>query len=129
MKFVFWGSLLFIVYVYVGYPIILHFLSRIFPKPIKKDVIEPTVSIVITAYNEEKHLRDKLINTLNLDYPKEKMEVIVASDASTDRTDEIVKEFQNYSVTLLRQENRRGKTAAQNRAVSFKSERRNSFFF
>jgi cellulose synthase/poly-beta-1,6-N-acetylglucosamine synthase-like glycosyltransferase len=76
------------------------------------------VSVIITAYNEERDLRAKLENTLALDYPKELMEVIVASDCSSDRTDEIALEYASRGVRLHRQTERLGKTAAQNAAVA-----------
>jgi cellulose synthase/poly-beta-1,6-N-acetylglucosamine synthase-like glycosyltransferase len=106
------------VYVYFGYPFIVALLSYIRPKKVKKSFIEPTVSIVISAYNEEANIYEKIQNALDLDYPKDKIEIIVASDASTDRTDEIAKSFEAEGVVLLRQTARKGKTAAQNAAVT-----------
>jgi cellulose synthase/poly-beta-1,6-N-acetylglucosamine synthase-like glycosyltransferase len=78
---------------------------------------EPTVTIIITAYNEERDLAAKLENTLGLDYPRELLEIIVASDCSNDHTDEIAREFAGRGVRLHRQPERLGKTAAQNAAV------------
>lgn len=104
-------------YTYLGYPVLVWLMSRFREHAIKRGAIEPTVSIVITAYNEERHLRDKLQNTLTLDYPAGKTEIIVASDCSSDKTDEIVREFASSGVRLLRQPERLGKTAAQNEAV------------
>ena len=116
-KIVFWASAAALLYTYAGYPLLVWIYSFLRPKPIRQNDIEPTVSFVITAYNEEKDLARKLENTLALDYPKEKLEIVVASDGSTDRTDEIVKEFAGRGVRLLRVEGRLGKTVAQNRAV------------
>jgi len=82
----------------------------------KKD-IEPKVTFLITAYNEERSITAKLEDTLSLDYPKDKLEVMVASDGSTDRTDEIVRGFATRGVVLKRVEGRVGKTATQNEAV------------
>jgi cellulose synthase/poly-beta-1,6-N-acetylglucosamine synthase-like glycosyltransferase len=79
--------------------------------------LTPSVTVIITAYNEEQDIAVKLENTLALDYPKESLEIIVASDCSTDRTDEIVGEFAQRGVRLHRQPERLGKTAAQNAAV------------
>ena len=104
-------------YTYAGYPLLVWFYSRLRPKHVRQKDIEPIVTFLITAYNEEKDLPKKLENTLTLDYPKEKLEIIVASDGSTDRTDEIVKEFAARGVKLLRVEGRLGKTVAQNQAV------------
>lgn len=81
------------------------------------DII-PTVSIVISAYNEAGVIKKNIENKLNLNYPRNKLEIIVVSDASNDGTDEIVKGFTNGCVKLIRQEPRQGKTAALNRAVA-----------
>lgn len=114
---IFWASAGTLVYVYVGYPLFVYVVSRMFPKQIRRADFEPQVSVIITAYNEEQDIRGKLENTLALDYPKEKLEIIVASDCSTDRTDEIVREYAGQNVKLYRQAERLGKTAAQNMAV------------
>lgn len=79
---------------------------------------EFSVSIIISAYNEEKDIADTLRNKLALNYPRECMEIIVVSDGSEDRTDVIVQEYERDGVRLIRQEPRQGKTAALNRAVS-----------
>jgi cellulose synthase/poly-beta-1,6-N-acetylglucosamine synthase-like glycosyltransferase len=88
-----------------------------FPKTIAKDEFEPNITVLITAYNEEKAIRHKLQNTLAIDYPKDKLEILVASDGSTDKTDEIVREFSGEGVKIFRQEGRVGKTITQNNAV------------
>jgi cellulose synthase/poly-beta-1,6-N-acetylglucosamine synthase-like glycosyltransferase len=115
--FVFYLSALALGYTYAGYPIVVFLASRIFPRRVKRGAFEPMVSGIITAYNEERDIREKLENTLALDYPPELVEVIVASDCSSDRTDEVVREFELRGVRLLRQPVRMGKTAAQNAAV------------
>src|SRR5215210_8235136 len=89
---VFWLSAAALAYTYVGYPLLVALVSSLRPRPVRRGPNTPSVSVIITAYNEERDLRTKLDNTLALDYPKEKMEVIVASDCSTDRTDEIARE-------------------------------------
>lgn len=114
---VFWSSAGVIFYAYVGYPLLVFAVSRLFPKPIVQAAFEPPVSIIITAYNEERDIRAKLENTLSIDYPPEKLEIIVASDCSSDKTDEIVGEFKLKGVKLHRQAERKGKTSAQNMAV------------
>jgi cellulose synthase/poly-beta-1,6-N-acetylglucosamine synthase-like glycosyltransferase len=106
-------------YTYAGYPLLLLVVSRLRPRAVRGAAgHEPSVSVVITAYNEERDLAAKLENTLALDYPKDKLEVIVASDCSNDRTDEIARSFASRGVRLHRQTVRRGKTAAQNAAVA-----------
>lgn len=116
-KVVFFASVGLTLYVYLGYPLLVFALARLFPKPVRKAVSEPSVSFIITAYNEERDIRRKIENTFALDYPKEKLEVIVASDCSSDSTDDIVQEFAGRGVKLIRQAHRGGKTAAQNLAV------------
>lgn len=114
---IFWLSVATLFYTYVGYPLLLEVVSRLWTRPVKRRDFAPSVSIIITAYNEERDLAAKLENTLALDYPKDKLEVIVASDCSNDRTDEIAKKFAPRGVRLYRQTERRGKTAAQNAAI------------
>jgi cellulose synthase/poly-beta-1,6-N-acetylglucosamine synthase-like glycosyltransferase len=86
-------------------------------RPILRQDFTPTVTVIIAAYNEERDMRAKLENTLALDYPQSKLEILVTSDSSTDRTDEIVRSFEPRGVHLHRQSERFGKTAAQNAAV------------
>jgi len=114
---VFWVTVALILYTYVGYPLLTLIISLFVNNPVDQQDIEPTVTFLITAFNEEKNIRQKLENTLALDYPREKLEILVASDGSTDTTDEIVKEFAARGVLLHRVEGRLGKTAAQNSAV------------
>ena len=111
-------SFLVLLYIYVGYPIFLGILSTLFPaKKIRKDKICPDVSLIISCYNEEDILKEKLANSLAIDYPKEKLEIIVVSDASSDRTDEIAREHADQGVRLIRQDDRLGKTMGLNLAV------------
>lgn len=114
---IFWLTLGIIFYTYFGYPLFILFLSLFINHKIKKGEIEPKVTILITAYNEEKNIAGKLKNTLSLDYPKGKLEIIVASDASEDNTDGVVKEFASQGVMLHRVEGRVGKTETQNQTV------------
>jgi cellulose synthase/poly-beta-1,6-N-acetylglucosamine synthase-like glycosyltransferase len=114
---IFWFSLFFIVYAYFGYPLILIAVSFFRNHSVKKGDIVPTVSFIITAYNEEKRIQDKIENTLKQDYPKDKLEIIVASDSSTDMTDEIVKSYQHQGIKLVRAPERKGKENAQKYAV------------
>ena len=114
---IFLASAAALLYVYAGYPLLVWLVSRLRPLAVKKSAFEPTVTVLITAYNEERDIRAKLENTLRIDYPKEKLEILVASDCSGDRTDEIVKEFAARGVRLHRQTARLGKTMAQNAAV------------
>ena len=114
---VFWLSAAALLYTYVGYPLLLILMSRLRPRAVRRAAYSPSVTVIITAYNEERDLAAKLENTLALEYPQEKLEIMVASDCSSDRTDEIVREFAARGVRLHRQPERLGKTAAQNAAV------------
>ena len=114
---IFWIAVVAIAYTYAGYPLLLMVVSRFRGKPVLRLEFTPTVTVIIAAYNEERDLAEKLENTLALDYPKSKLEIIVTSDCSTDRTDEIVRSFEPRGVRLHRQTERLGKTAAQNAAV------------
>ena len=89
----FWGSILFVVYTYAGYPICLLLLSVLRKQDVKKAAITPRVSFIIAAHNEASRIRTKLENTLELDFPRELFEIVVASDCSTDGTDDIVGEY------------------------------------
>jgi len=106
-----------LLYTYAGYPLLVWIVSRLRPRPVRRARLTPSVSVIITAHNEERDLAAKLENTLALRYPAELLEIIVASDCSTDRTDEIAREFAASGVKLVRQSRRLGKTAAQNAAV------------
>ena len=114
---IFWTSILFIFYIYAGYPLTVFILSRFFNRCVRKSAICPPVSILIAAYNEEDNIEATIRNKLHLDYPVDKIEIIVISDGSTDGTDDIVKQFDSSKVRLLRQEPRAGKTSALNMAV------------
>ena len=106
-------------YVFVGYPLILIVLSKLFPKKhTYSDQFLPSVTLIISAHNEERVIEEKLLNTLALDYPKDLLTVIVVSDASTDRTDEIVLAFDNPRIKLIRPEGHRGKTSGLNVALT-----------
>jgi len=108
-----------LLYVYLGYPLFLGIMAFIRPgKKIQKQDIRPKVSFLISCYNEENVLRAKLDNTLAIDYPRDKFEIIVISDESTDATDDIAQEYSPFGVKLIRQPERRGKTMGLNLAMS-----------
>jgi len=117
-KVIFWPVVFILFYVYFGYPVLLSLITFVCRKPAKiDDDYQPNVSLIIAAYNEEAVIGDKIENSLQLDYPKDKLEIIVFSDASADRTDEIVRSYADQGVKLLRIEGRKGKTYCQNEAV------------
>lgn len=100
-EWVFWISFAVCVYVYFGYPAILFLLARIRERPVRSGDYTPPVSFVIAAYNEEAGIEAKIANTLSLDYPPEQIEVLIVSNGSTDRTDEIVRGFTDPRVRLI----------------------------
>ena len=106
-----------VVYPYVVYPAILKILCFFHRREILSKDELPGMSMIISAFNEEDVIAEKIENTLALDYPKENIEVIVVSDHSTDGTDEIVKRYESRGVILLSQPVRKGKTAGLNDAV------------
>ncbi|MFY9553505.1 MAG: glycosyltransferase family 2 protein [Blastocatellia bacterium] len=121
VEIIFFLSLGLISYACIGYPILIVVLSRLRERPVRKNDILPKVSVIIAAHNEERDIAAKIENTLALDYPDQKLEIIVASDCSTDRTDDIVRDYANRGVILHRQPERLGKTMAQNSAVDISS--------
>lgn len=111
-----WLSVAMIVLVTLGYPLMLAVAGLLVRRPRIVSDAAPTVSLIIAAHNEEACIERKLWNTLELDYPRDRLEIIVASDGSTDRTAEIVKTFSGHGV-VLRDFPRMGKTGVQNEAV------------
>jgi cellulose synthase/poly-beta-1,6-N-acetylglucosamine synthase-like glycosyltransferase len=120
-KLLFWISAGFTVYVYLGYPVLLWALQAVFRSSPDKQPVEPTVSLLVAAYNEAVVIADKIRNSLAIDYPANKLEVVIASDGSTDATAEIVRSFagdqSGGQVRLLNFEINRGKTAMLNDAL------------
>jgi cellulose synthase/poly-beta-1,6-N-acetylglucosamine synthase-like glycosyltransferase len=106
------------IYSYVGYPIVLWLASRTNAvQALPRQTDSPQVSIVIPAYNEEKQIAGAIDALLAQDYPKDRLQILVLSDASTDATDEIVRQYESRGVELLRMPERRGKTKAENMAA------------
>jgi cellulose synthase/poly-beta-1,6-N-acetylglucosamine synthase-like glycosyltransferase len=112
-----------IFYAFIGYPGSLIILNKLGKgkKLVVDDNYQPTVSIIIPAHNEESVIENKLKNLISLEYPNEKLEIIIASDNSSDRTNDIVKSFcetnKDKNVSLYEVNERKGKTNAQNEAV------------
>jgi len=113
----FWLCLFGVVWTYAGYPITLMMLSPLFRKRVLRNDKPMPVSMVVTAYNEEKRIAEKIENSLSLDFPRDKLEIIVVSDASTDRTNEIVQSYEGRGVKLLVIPERHGKHYGQGRWV------------
>lgn len=120
MACLFWASLGAIAYVYVGYPALLFLVSRVWSRRVAKAPVTPTVTMVIAAYNEEQAIAGKLDNSLALDYPPDRFDILVASDGSNDGTNRLVRDYEARHpgrVTLLDLP-RAGKTAGQNHAAT-----------
>jgi cellulose synthase/poly-beta-1,6-N-acetylglucosamine synthase-like glycosyltransferase len=122
LKIVFWILLLILVYSYIGYGLILYIiicLKKLFYPSAddKSDKFEPEVCLFVTAYNEEDYIRKKIENTLQLDYPAEKIQYVWVTDGSDDATPEIIRQYDNMEVYHLPE--RRGKMHAMNRGMKF----------
>ncbi|MCU7799666.1 MAG: glycosyltransferase family 2 protein [gamma proteobacterium symbiont of Lucinoma myriamae] len=117
---IFWLCAFYVFYIYIGYPLLIKLLSGNSNPNKFNDSYEPNVSILIAAFNEEKDIKATIQNKMDLDYPKDKLEIIVVSDESTDATDCIVESFSgtDVSVKLVKQVPRQGKTAGLNLIVS-----------
>lgn len=107
----FWASFAFLACLHFGYPALLWILGRIRPRPVRRADVTPSIDLIIGAYNEEAILRDKIENCLALDYPADKLRVTVASDASTDGTHALAREYADRGVRLVVAPRRRGKAA------------------
>jgi cellulose synthase/poly-beta-1,6-N-acetylglucosamine synthase-like glycosyltransferase len=117
MEIAFFLLLFFLVYSYLIYPLLLAALKSIVRKPWKQRDVEVPVSIVVSAFNEEGVIREKVLNTLRVDYPEKLLEVVVSSDGSTDKTNEVVSNIKDPRVRLHAFPQRSGKSACLNRVV------------
>lgn len=122
LQILFWMTAFIIVWANIGYPLTIILIGKIINKKNRKlDNYEPTVTIMIVAHNEEKVIEKKLENVLKVDYPKDKIEILVSSDNSTDKTNAIVENFikshRNSNIRLYKVQERKGKTNAQNEAA------------
>src|SRR5258708_7441215 len=117
MIILFWTLFFLIIYCYFIYPVIIFLLARLNPKPVHKSSIEPTVSVVISLYNEEDVIGPKINNLLEMDYPSERLEILIGSDGSTDATHEIIRQFSNPRIKLFVNPLRQGKMATLNELI------------
>lgn len=114
---VFWIAIAVVCYTYLGYPALIWALGRYCPRPIHCTPQTPKVTVLITAYNEERSIAGKIENCLALEYPSDLLDIVVVSDGSTDQTNEIVKRYAlrfPERVTLITLANRGGKAQALN---------------
>ena len=112
-----WCSAALVVYVWAGYPLLLALLSAAARRPRAEAGYYPFLTVLIAARNEALSIAGKLQQTLALDYPADKLEILVVSDASSDGTDGIVESFSDPRIRCLRIDPRRGKTHAQNEGI------------
>jgi poly-beta-1,6-N-acetyl-D-glucosamine synthase len=117
MQLLFWLSFAVVMYVYVGYPVVLALWRRVKSRPVRKQYWEPTVSIVIAAHNEAESIEAKLKNCLALDYPKRKLQIIVSLDGPTDGSEFIVWKYVARGVELVHSKEHVGKPIALNGAM------------
>jgi cellulose synthase/poly-beta-1,6-N-acetylglucosamine synthase-like glycosyltransferase len=111
------ASVFLIVHAYLGYPLTLWFLGLFRENIVNRGEYHPKVTLIITAYNEEKRIESKMENTLALVYPKERLQVLLASDGSTDRTNDIAAGYRQQGIELLAIPERKGKENAQKEAI------------
>lgn len=120
-RLIFWASAALVVYAYVGYPLLLWILQAFFRKPVRKANVEPSVSLLISAYNEAAVIAAKVRNSLALDYPHDRLEIVIAADGCTDDTAQIVRNLARQEgqgrVRLLEFPENRGKVVCLNDAV------------
>ncbi|WP_027328166.1 glycosyltransferase family 2 protein [Marinimicrobium agarilyticum] len=119
LEFWFWLLAFGAVFSYFIYPLLLSLANVFFGKKLDIDGDEPShkLTVIVTAYNEESRIREKILNTLALKYPADKLELVVASDCSEDGTDRIVQEYADQGVKLVRATERLGKENAQREAI------------
>lgn len=117
VEIIFYLSVLSVVYSYFGYPLSLYIIGLFVNRKHLKTEYYPFVTLIITAYNEEKRISDKIKNTLNINYPKDKIQCIIASDGSTDLTNSISEGYHDKGIELLAIPNRAGKESAQKEAI------------
>ncbi|MFQ5863476.1 MAG: glycosyltransferase family 2 protein [Candidatus Brocadiales bacterium] len=115
----FFFAVVLLAYSYAGYPLLLLALSSLRPKENRPapESFPYSVSIILSAYNEEDTIKQKIDNFLQLDYPSDKLELVIVSDGSTDKTNEIVLSYKYKNIKVIVRPERRGKTPALNRAV------------
>jgi len=117
IKIIFWFFIGLSFFIYFLYPVVIFLIAKIIGKEPKKEDITPFVSLVISVHNEEKVIREKAINSLSLNYPKDKLEIIFALDGCIDKTQEILSSFSDSRIKIVDNQERMGKVANLNRTV------------
>ncbi|MEO0079238.1 MAG: glycosyltransferase [candidate division WOR-3 bacterium] len=119
----FWIPLGIIVYHWILFPLVLWLWGKVAPRRLRPEQrAEPfRVSVVMAVFNEEAIIAEKMKNLLAMEYPEDKIEFLIGSDNSTDRTDEIIRSFNDPRVKLIHYDEQRGKTVVQNRLLELAS--------
>jgi poly-beta-1,6-N-acetyl-D-glucosamine synthase len=118
VRLLFWLSAFLIVFAYAGYPLWLFLRAKFWPRPVQKNAIFPSVTIVLAVHDEERYLEAKVQNLLGLDYQPDRLEIVVVSDGSTDRTNEILAGWKDPRCRGIVLPEHGGKARAINRGVS-----------
>ncbi len=113
----FWAMFVLVLYTYFGYPILVTVWAAIRPRPPRSSAFEPTVCLITPAYNEEVVIERKVRNSLALDYPRERLEIVVVSDGSSDATNQLVSKFEDRGVRLVASPLRKGKCQVLNENI------------
>lgn len=113
---IFWAGVILVIYTYAFFPMLILLRGRLLERPFAKSDHTPSVSVIIAAYNEEAHIGNRIENLLGQDYPRDRIQILVASDGSSDRTEEIVDSYADRGVQLIAGP-RRGKGQTLNAAV------------
>jgi biofilm PGA synthesis N-glycosyltransferase PgaC len=113
----FWGSIFLLAYTYVGYPLLVRMWSRLRPRPPRSGQVEPRVTLLVVTYNEAARVSRRLANLMALDYPRDRLQIVLASDGSTDGTAERAARHARGRAEIIHYETRRGKTAVLNAMV------------
>src|SRR5437899_2615170 len=112
-----WLSLAFLFYVHIGYPLVLLVWSKMARRRVRKAFWEPHVSIVIAVHNERDIIEEKIQNCLQLDYPPDRLQVVLSLDAPTDGTDAVVEKHRGERVRVVSLSQHKGKAGALNHGV------------
>ena len=114
LAYAFWCAACLMLYTYAGYPLWIYSRSRLHPRPPRQEPMLPTVSVILAVHNGAALLRLKVDHLLSLDYPRDRMEIVIVSDGSTDGTDDILRQLPDPPVRSIRCSEHCGKAAALN---------------
>jgi poly-beta-1,6-N-acetyl-D-glucosamine synthase len=118
VKLLFWSSLSLIFFAYAGYPICLYLRARFWARPVRRGSVLPTVTILIAVHDEEIYLPAKLQNLTQLDYPEDRLQIVVVSDGSSDATNKILAAWQNPALSTVILPEQGGKATALNHGLA-----------